>query len=280
MDGRILGEATYKCSKCGAKHFVHADDFEFEAQSSDERQMGAEIQHFAEIHALCHNCKEEIELEFEVWEYPAGTINHTNESTVGAEVIDSHFSIESLPDPDDGVAEVAKLVKPLLQFRFDKFSEQFVDYWISQYRKNARTTMISSVISLVLASAAVGIGIYTSQERLGQQPPRAQEFKEQYVLLRTTQQNLNDLEHFISSKKNEMEATQSLLGDLEAQRAAIEPIVQANQELVNAMFAQQRRDSAKFVLRERLIGVALGVLASLIASVIWHFVGRFRRKRV
>ncbi|REH35874.1 hypothetical protein DFR26_2207 [Paraperlucidibaca baekdonensis] len=279
MSDGIDGEAIYKCSNCGAKHFLHADDFEFEVQSSDERQMGAETQYVAEIHACCHNCKEAIELEFEVWEYPAGIINCTNESANNAEITDSHFSIEHLPNPDDGVVEVAKLIKPLLQFRFDKFSEQFVDFWITQYRKNARTTTISSAISLVLASAAIGLGIYTSQEKLGQQLPRAQDFNEQYVLLKTTQQNLNDLEHFISSKKNEMEATQNLLGDLEEQRAAIEPIVQANQELVDAMFAQHRRDNENYVLRERLIGVALGVLASLIASVIWHFIGRFRRKR-
>jgi len=68
------------------------------------------------------------------------------------------------------------------------------------------------------------------------------------------------------------------LNKLQEQKEEIEPIVTANQEVVDALFAQQRKEIEKGLWMERGISFALGVLASLIASIIWHFVGRFRKR--
>ncbi|WP_157256669.1 hypothetical protein [Methyloversatilis discipulorum] len=240
--------------------------------------MGAETQYIAEIEEPCHNCDQEIRLEFEVWEYPDGIINYTNEKSEGAEILDDRFSIEHKPDKDDGIIEAVKLAKPLLQFRFDKFSEQFVDFWISRYRKDAKTTTVVSAASIFVAAVALGISIYNSEQTRKSNQAKTQDFKEQYLLLRTTQENLTDLEAFILSKKQEISVTQDLLNKLQEQKAEIEPIVTANQEVVNALFAQQRKEMEKGLWLERGISFALGVLASLIASVIWHFVGRLKKR--
>ena len=96
-------------------------------------------------------------------------------------------------------------------------------------------------------------------------------------LLKSTEKNLNDLSEFISSKKGEIEATKNLIQELEKKRSELEPIVTANQETVDAIFLQQRKDFEKSIWTERGISFALGILASLIASIIWHFVGRFKK---
>ncbi len=56
----IVGEATYKCRNCGAKHFLHREDFDFEPQSSTERQMGQETQYVSSFDVQCHNCNSDI----------------------------------------------------------------------------------------------------------------------------------------------------------------------------------------------------------------------------
>lgn len=280
MSYQIVGSATYKCTKCGAKHYLHPDDFEFDAQSGSERQMGTETRHVAEFEEPCHNCDHDIRLEFEVWEYPVGIINYTNEKSEGAEILDSSFEIEHEPDEDDSVIEAVKLAKPLLQFRFDKFSEQFVDFWIAQYKKNAKQTAVVSVVSILIAALGLGFAIYNSEQERKSNQASSQDFKEQYSLLRTTQENLTDLENFILSKKQEISVTEDLLSKLQEQKAEIEPIVTANQEVVDALFSQQRKKLEKDLWLERGVSFSLGILASLIASVIWHFAGRLRKRDI
>jgi len=278
MSYQIVANATYRCTKCGAKHYLNADDYEFDAQSGSERQMGAETQFVAEIEKPCHNCGQDIHLEFDVWEYPVGIINYTNEQSEGAEILYSRFEIEHLPDEDDSVIEAIKLAKPLLQFRFDKFSEQFVDFWIARYKEDSKRTTAVSVVVIVILAVTLGVSIYNSEQARKSNQASAQDFKEQYALLRTTKENLTDLKKFILSKKQEIAVTEDLLNRLEKKRAEIEPIVTANQEVVDALFAQQRKELEKEIWLERGVSFGLGILASLIASVIWHFVGRLRKR--
>src|SRR5690606_15704916 len=143
MSDGITGKATYKCEKCGAKHFLHDEDFCFEAESGSDRGMGEEVQYCCQIDELCHNCGNEIRLKFEVWEYPAGIINMTNEDSSGAEILESDFDIYHEP-PQDEREEVVRLVKSLVLFRFDAFAEAFVDFWVKSYKKSPRPTSIIS----------------------------------------------------------------------------------------------------------------------------------------
>lgn len=259
---------------------MHSDDFEFDAQSGDERQMGAETQFVAEFNEPCHDCGQDIHLEFEVWEYPAEIINYTTERSKGAEIVESSFEIEHEPDEeDDIIITAAKLAKPLFLFRFDKFSEQFVDFWIARYKKNARTTSVVSIVAIAIGALSLGISIYNSEKTRISKQENVRGFEDQYALLRTTQENLTNLENFISNKKQEILITENLLTNLEKQKAEIEPIVTANQEVVDALFAQQRKELEKGLWKERGISFGLGIFASLFASVIWHFVGRARKHR-
>lgn len=280
MTENISGHATYICNKCGAKHFLHPRDFYFEAQSGSERGMGQETQYVAEFQDPCHNCNSEINIQFEVWEYPVGAINYITENASGAEIDESNFEIQHQQEPEEPIYEAIRMVKPLLLFRFDQFAEQFVEAWINLYKKEPRATKIASAISGIIVSVALSFGIYTSINQQAQRRPHPQDFKEQYSLLHTTQQNLSDLEEFISNKQSEIVATQQLLGELEQKKAEIEPIVTANQEIVDALFAQQRKEIEKHIWTERGVSFGLGVLASLVATVIWHFVARFRKNRV
>ncbi|MDY0206723.1 MAG: hypothetical protein RBR82_08865 [Pseudomonas sp.] len=278
MSDGITGKATYKCLNCGAKHYLHNDDFCFESESSSERGMGEEIHYSSEFDEKCHNCDASIELKFEVWEYPFGIINMTDEDASGAEIIESDFGIYHVA-PREEHEEVSELVKSLILFRFDAFAEAFVDFWVKSYKKSPKPTAIISFITILLTALSLGITIYSSEKARTERLDNPQSYFEQFELLKNTEQNLNDLSGFITSKKNEIEVTKNLIQELEVKRLELEPIVNSNQEVVDAMFLQNRKEFEKTVWTERGVSFGFGILASLIASVIWHFIGRFKSNK-
>lgn len=278
MSDGITGKATYKCKKCGAKHYLHDEDFHFEAQSGSERGMGEGIQYGYELETECHNCGNDINLKFDVWEYPVGILNMENEEATGAEIIESDFDIYHAP-PEDEFEKPIKLVKSLILFRFDAFAEAFVDFWVKSYKKSPQPTAIISALGAIVGIAGLVISIYTSEKTRIQRFEKTQSYSEQFALLKSTEKNLNDLSEFISSKKSEIEATKTLVQDLEKRKSELEPIVTANQKVVDAIFMQQRKEIENTIWAERGISFALGILASLIATLIWHFVGRFKKEK-
>ncbi|ATH78560.1 hypothetical protein CLM76_13630 [Vreelandella venusta] len=278
MSDRVTGKATYKCESCGAKHFLNDEDFNFEAESGSDRGMGEEVQYVSELDEPCHNCGNEIHLKFEVWEYPIGIVNMTNEDSTGAEILESDFDTYNAP-PQEEHEEAVRLVKSLVLFRFDAFAEAFVDFWIRNYKKAPKPTSIISVLCVLVATISFGVTIYTSEQARTQKLERPQSYSEQFELLRNTEKNLNELTEFISSQKSEIEATEALIQELEKKRSELEPIVNANQRVVDAIFVQQRREIERTIWIERGISFGLGILASLIATVIWQFVGRFKKTK-
>lgn len=278
MTDGIIGKATYKCNKCGTKHYLHEKDFHFEAQSSSERGMGEEIQYGYELDIKCHYCGNNIHLRFDVWEYPVGILNMTDEDATGADIIESDFDIFHAP-PEDEFEKPVKLIKALILFRFDAFAEAFVDFWIKSYKKSPQLTAIISTLGGICTIAGLVISIYSSEKARIQRFEKTQSYSEQFALLKNTEENLNDLSAFISSKKSEIEATKTLIQDLETKKSELEPIVTANQKVVDAIFLQQRKEIENTIWAERGISFALGILASLIATLIWHFIGRFKKEK-
>lgn len=277
MSNRIIGKASYECSVCGAVHYLNSDDLYFDEESGSTREMGAEIQHVAEFDEKCLKCNNQMDGKFEVWEYPIGIINMTDADISGAKIISSDFEIHNEPQVDEYEKPI-KLVKSLLQFRFDKFSELFVDFWISSYRKAPKPTTIASVFSLSIAVTGLWVSIDKLDNANKKKLDKTQSYAEQLTLLENTEKNLNDLSDFITAKKSEIETTKILIKGLETKKSELEPIVNANQKTVDAIFLQQRRELEESIWVERGISFGLGILASLLASLIWHFVARFKKK--
>ncbi len=77
-----------RCDKCGELFVVDADDLEFEWEGGvvADRGMGDESQYDAENYVVCPHCGNDIELKFQVWEYPMGAFNYQNIEIEGGEV--------------------------------------------------------------------------------------------------------------------------------------------------------------------------------------------------
>jgi DNA-directed RNA polymerase subunit RPC12/RpoP len=279
MSDGIIGNATYKCLKCGAKHYLHEEDFHFEAESGSEREMGTEVQHTYEVDEECHNCGNRIQIKFEAWEYPVGILNMTNQDTSGAEILESDFGIHHAPPEEHEFEDSVKLIKSIILFRFDAFAEAFVDLWVKSYKKSPQPTAIISFIGSLLAVLSLGLAIYSSETARTERLESVQSYSEQFNLLKNTERNLNDLSAFITSKKSEIEVTRNVIQELETKKSELEPIVTANQKVVDAIFLQQKKEVEKTIWTERWISFGFGVLASLIATIVWHVIGRFKKGR-
>lgn len=86
----------FKCNSCGRIHKYDESEFnlDFDCISSSERSMGTENQYEAEEHFKC-SCGNEIEVKFELWEYPEGVHNYDNIETENAKLLESfHFTID------------------------------------------------------------------------------------------------------------------------------------------------------------------------------------------
>ena len=87
------GIAKYRCLKCKHENEIQMSDLSFDDVEKHEREMGPEIHHQAQSDFNCPECKAEIELSFDVWEYPEGTINIKDSSANGAEIL-SNFDVD------------------------------------------------------------------------------------------------------------------------------------------------------------------------------------------
>jgi hypothetical protein len=90
----------FKCDSCGRihKHSETEFDLDFDCIGGSERNMGTENQYEAQEHFKC-NCGNDIEVRFELWEYPIGVHNYDNIEIDNAELLDSfHFTIDFFED--------------------------------------------------------------------------------------------------------------------------------------------------------------------------------------
>ena len=94
----ITGSASFRCSNCGHVHSLHPEDFDFSAESGSNRSMGQETLYVSYHNQACDHCGQEIEIRFEVWEYPTGIVNHSAHEATGATDVSDSFYYQHVPD--------------------------------------------------------------------------------------------------------------------------------------------------------------------------------------
>lgn len=72
----VNGTFSLTCDNCSKQHDFASDESDFDNTSGSERQMGTESGYTWEHTFNCDECENEIEIEYEVWEYPVGAFNN------------------------------------------------------------------------------------------------------------------------------------------------------------------------------------------------------------
>jgi low affinity Fe/Cu permease len=85
---------------------------------------------------------------------------------------------------------------------------------------------------------------------------------------------LSNLVEFLKQERAKVEESEATLSKLQSERRQLEPVVVAQRETVNAILSAHARVSASKIWKERALGFVSGLLASLLASLVFEYLKR------
>lgn len=97
-------------------------------------------------------------------------------------------------------------------------------------------------------------------------------FTEKIKELDAVTKSLNNLMTYIETQKKEITEYQKTIQDLENRKSELEPVVEANKKIVEALFAEQERRNETYIWFERIISFLMGVIGSIFAGLLIDFV--------
>lgn len=109
----LSGTAELSCERCANTFNVDAWDLDLEMTGSEERNMGIEVFYGSVTGFVCPICGQEIELIYDVSEYPVGVLDYYEAHAKGARIVRGFREISvPLQDRVYSLDEQAKLYVP------------------------------------------------------------------------------------------------------------------------------------------------------------------------
>jgi sensor c-di-GMP phosphodiesterase-like protein len=144
--------------------------------------------------------------------------------------------------------------------------------WLKLYKKNPVTTLLITIVTLALI--ATGIYFANEHDRNKREVKRLKDlqYETQITQLKDTEINIKELLKFIEHQKTNLRQTQDTIENLKEEQKKLKPLVESDQAVVNAIFKAQEERQRSSVWRERWVGFAFGLVASLIASFVWFLI--------
>lgn len=104
---------------------------------------------------------------------------------------------------------------------------------------------------------------------------RFQAYENQMTTLGGVQKSLNDLKIFIANHETKLKSEQDALEHILKQKQTLKPLLSADQEVVDALFKIQTDKNRTQKRVDLIIGFAVGIIASLIAAIIFHLIQKY-----
>ncbi|HOY79679.1 MAG TPA: hypothetical protein PLN33_17820 [Hyphomonadaceae bacterium] len=164
-------------------------------------------------------------------------------------------------------------------YSIENIAENAVRHWIKLYKKSPRVTVVATVLMLVSG----GLGTYVAEQgaRETREAKRLQNlsYAKQVQALDETRTSLQSLLEFVDSERRNLQRSQQALQSLKTEHERLQPLVESDRKTIDALFAAQEARNQSAQSTERWIGFGLGVLSSLIASVVWAAIVYATRKQ-
>ena len=140
--------------------------------------------------------------------------------------------------------------------------------WIVAFKKTPITTFIVSFF--IISSILFGIFYADKIDNQRKEAKRLESlnYKTQIKQLEQTEVGIKQLLRFIEVQKQNIREAEDTVSSLKKEQEALKPIVESDKALVDAIFQAQENRTQKNVWRERWIGFAFGMAASLVVSFI------------
>jgi vacuolar-type H+-ATPase subunit I/STV1 len=145
--------------------------------------------------------------------------------------------------------------------------------WVKLFRlKPYLTSVLTAFLATVLAASITYLDKVDRDKREAKRL-ESQSYQQQLEQLNQTEITIRQLLEFVDVQKKTLQETEDTISELKSEKQKLQPLVESDRAVVEAIFrAQEDRVSAN-VWRERWIGFGFGVLASLVASFVWFTIG-------
>jgi hypothetical protein len=149
--------------------------------------------------------------------------------------------------------------------------------WYEFFEKSRVWTSVITAIVGILGALTIYYLDYKTDSAKRNNEIENLDIVKQIDNLNAVENNLENLLSFIQHQRTSLRTTESKIESLKKEKNELEPIVNTNREVIQAIFQQQEESKRKSIYLERLIGFGIGVLGSIVASIIFNL---FRRKKV
>jgi sensor c-di-GMP phosphodiesterase-like protein len=161
-------------------------------------------------------------------------------------------------------------------------TEKAIEIWKRAYSKRRGWTVTLTIMLLLAIAFIVGLVIYKERLRVAEVEKRRLQdlsFNQQLDALNNVQGSLNNLIAFVELQKTKLRESEELLNNLRLQKDQLQPAVAADQKTVEALLALQSQRTEQNLSRERWYGILIGVLSSLLASLVISLGKNFMNRR-
>ena len=160
----------------------------------------------------------------------------------------------------------------------DEVVKRAIDAWISAFRKRPKITLLATFLALSLTIGFVTIMLIRDANREKELASKNANYHTQLEKLQQTEASVKELMAFVQDQKKRLNDSESLVQALKAEEDRLHPIVQADRKTVDAILAVQAENQSRGVWTERWIGFGLGVVASIVAAVIFEIMRMLHRR--
>lgn len=151
--------------------------------------------------------------------------------------------------------------------------------WVKLFKlKPFVTAFLTAFIIFVVAAMITYLDQADRQKRESKRL-ESLNYQEQIEQLDNTESSIKQLLQFVNLQKKSLQETEDTISQLKTEKEKLQPLVESDRAVVEAIFKAQEERTNSNVWRERWIGFGFGVLASLIASFIWFVVALLLKGR-
>ena len=152
--------------------------------------------------------------------------------------------------------------------------------WVEEFTKNPKTTLVVTAITITILFFVGAYVIKQDQIKLEEKRLESNNYLTQLSQLNNTEHNIKQLLEFVSSQKTALREAEDSLSKLRSEKEKLQPLLDSDKATIEAIFRAQEDRASSSVWKERTIGFASGIVASLIASFIWYiFVILFNKRK-
>jgi len=140
----------------------------------------------------------------------------------------------------------------------------------------SRLFAIFGIIAVVVVSAFISYSAFTFGVELmlpkGKKTPTIQV---QEKILSDAKQSLESLSNYVDAQSKSLKQTEAAVAELKKREQELTPLVKAQQEVVDRLFLEQERRNIQALERERWIGAGIGIVTSLLSTLLVYLTRNF-----